>query len=296
MARFADRARTLSVFCSRPLTQQWMCRLNFPCLAYVRCLSLRALVIFVFTPFVAITALTFQAQAEEDSTLPVLLPLYHYKPIYFLAGNPYEKIQISFRTNLVKDTPLYFGYTQLAMWDALINHPAFYDLNYNPDLFYRMVTSRENMQWLDFGFFEHESNGKGIDGEKSWNRVYLRYHDRTKLGETMHLEWDVKVWYALNYNDTNQDLQRYRGIYELEVMLSQIFPRSLDQGDITLRLYPGGPSTVDPLRGGQELTFRTKVRWSPILPLVMAQVFHGYGESLTDYKIDRWGIRAGFGF
>ena len=44
-----------------------------------------------------------ETHANESKTNnmvePVLLPLYHYKPIYFLAGNPYEKIQISFRTN-----------------------------------------------------------------------------------------------------------------------------------------------------------------------------------------------------
>ena len=242
------------------------------------------------------TSYSSPVHAEEDTLQPVLLPLYHYKPIYFLAGNPYEKIQISFRTNLVQDVPLYFGYTQLAMWDALGAHPSFYDLNYNPDFFYRMVTNRQNARWIDFGFFEHESNGKGIDGEKSWNRTYLRYHDRTKVGGDMHLEWEFKVWYAINTNDTNQDIQRYRGVYELQVMLANIFPHMLDQGDVTLRLYPGGPSTVDPLRGGQELTFRTKIHWSPVLPLLIGQVFHGYGEDLTDYKIDRWGIRAGFGF
>ena len=241
-----------------------------------------------------------EPRADESKTNnmvePVLLPLYHYKPIYFLAGNPYAKIQISFRTNLVESLPLFFGYTQLAMWDALVNHPAFYDLNYNPDVFYRFVTDRQRSQWLDLGAFEHESNGKGVDGEKSWNRVYVRYHDKTRVGNIMTMEWSLKAWWALNYNVSNQDLQRYRGIYEAEIMLSQIFPSFLDQGDVTLRIYPGGPSTVNPLRGGQELTFRTKVRWSPVLPLVMAQVFHGYGENLMDYKNDRWGIRGGFGF
>ena len=182
------------------------------------------------------------------------------------------------------------------MWDALVNHPAFYDLNYNPEVFYRFVTDRQRSQWIDLGGFEHESNGKGVDGEKSWNRVYVRYHDKTRVGNIMTMEWGLKAWWALDYNESNRDLQRYRGIYEAEIMLSQIFPSFLDQGDVTLRIYPGGPSTVNPLRGGQELTFRTKVRWSPVLPLVMAQVFHGYGENLMDYKNDRWGIRGGFGF
>jgi phospholipase A1 len=233
--------------------------------------------------------------AEEDGSAPELIDLHHYKPIYFVAGNPFAKIEVSFKANLINSLPLYFGYSQLMMWDIFIHSPRFEDLNYNPEFFYRINMDLSKGQWIDLGFFEHESNGKGGLEERSWNRTYVRYHSYTKFENELKLHWDFKAWVPVSYNVLNRDLARYRGLWEANVTLSDFFPQTFSRSDLTLRFYPGGPSMLDPLRGGAELTLRAKLISSPVLPLFVAQVFHGYGENLSDYRYSHWGIRAGIG-
>jgi outer membrane phospholipase A len=181
------------------------------------------------------------------------------------------------------------------MWDALIAKPYFYDLNYNPELFYRWRLDGENTEWLDIGA-EHESNGKGASGERAWDRAFLRYHVATQMNSEHKLHFEVKAWVPGDYDANNKDLPRYRGVWEINVTLSDCLRPWLERGDLTLRLYPGGPSFTDPTRGGQELTFTARLSSSSVLPVFVAQVFHGYAEELLDYNISHWSVRAGFGF
>src|SRR6476660_2830103 len=103
--------------------------------------------------------ISWSALAEESEHQ--FVPLYQYKPIYFLLGQTYTKIEVSFKVQIVSTIPIYFGYSQLMMWDLFLSSPFFRDLNYNPELFYRLLIPGEKDQWLDFGPLDHESNGKG---------------------------------------------------------------------------------------------------------------------------------------
>jgi phospholipase A1 len=231
------------------------------------------------------------AQGERE-----LINLYRYKPIYFIMGSPYTKIQLSFDAQIVRDVPIYFGYTQLMMWDLFINSPLFYDINYNPLVFYRVSLNTERKEWIDLIPWEHESNGKGGDEERAWDRVGAAFNMKTRAGSRSSLYWNFKAWVPIQFNPNNPTLDQYRGVWELNLMLSDFLGEFFELNDLTLRLYPGGSSLTNPIRGGQELTLRLKVSHGPILPLVVFQVFHGYGEDLLDYTNDRWGIRAGLGF
>jgi phospholipase A1 len=177
-----------------------------------------------------------------------------------------------------------------------IASPYFYDINYNPEVFYRWAIPHQEDDWLDLGFYEHESNGKGGELERSWDRVYLRFHSRTTLGERSKLVWDIKAWAPIHYHVLSQDLAEYRGLWELNLTLADFLGPFFERGDLTLRVYPGGQSNLNPLHGGQELTLRTKSVPRAFLPMVVLQLFHGYGESLLDYQMSRWGVRAGLGF
>lgn len=67
--------------------------------------------------------------------------------------------------------------------------------------------------------------------------------------------------------------------------------------DLNLRVYGGGPSWVDPTRGGQELTLRASMPYfKRFRPLLVAQVFNGYGEGLLDYKTRHTVGRLGISF
>ncbi len=231
------------------------------------------------------------AHAQQGEPQP--LSIFHYKPMYFLAGNPYTKIQISVRARIIDGVPLYVGYSQLMLWKVFIDSPYFQDLNYNPDLFYRYGL-RQSEDWLDFGIFEHESNGRGGEKELAWDRVYLRYHTSNHLNPLHDLTTEFKVWAPIRYNPNNDDLTRYRGLYE--VILTYTNALGLEGSDLTFRLYGGGPSTLDPFQGGQELTFRAQFRSTSWLPLLVLQAFHGYAETMDQYAVEHYQVRAGIGF
>jgi outer membrane phospholipase A len=243
---------------------------------------------------VSLLVIASPCQAAEGE--PQLLQLYQYKPIYFLMGNPYTKVQFSFKTQIVSSIPMYFGYTQLMFWDLFIPSPYFQDISYNPLVFYRYSINQSKEQWVDLIPFEHESNGRGGADERSWDRVGAAYHVMDQMGERAKVYAGFKAWVPIYYNPNNTDLAQYRGVWELEFALSDFLGNFFEFDDITLRLYPGGDSYTNPFHGGQELTFRTKTVYRKFLPLFVAQIFHGYGESLIDYQDERWGFRAGVGF
>jgi outer membrane phospholipase A len=181
------------------------------------------------------------------------------------------------------------------MWDLFAPSPHFYDINYNPEFFYRYKLDGSE-QWFDLGPFEHESNGLGGELERSWYKSSVRYHTRTEIGERAKVYWDIKAWIPWHSNGNTDQIERYRGIGELNVTLSDFLGPFFEKGDLILRIYPGGASAINPVYGGQELTFRAKARYRAFLPLFVAQIFHGYGENLLDLQDNRWGIRAGIGF
>jgi phospholipase A1 len=223
------------------------------------------------------------------------IPLGKYKPIYFLSGTPYTKIQLSFKVQLIPSMPVYFAYNQLMLWDLFRSSPYFYDLNYNPLIFYRLKIDHKESQWVDFIPLEHESNGKGEMLERAWDRVAVAYHFESLIGDSSLL-WDFKAWLPIRYNSGNQDITHYRGYGEVSVIWSRFLGGKEDPTDLIFRIYPGGSSGLNPLQGGQELTFRTKSVIQSFIPQWMVQLFHGYGEYLLDYNQSHWGLRVGLGF
>ncbi len=223
------------------------------------------------------------------------MPFEAYKPDYFLMGQPEAKIQGSVKIPLIQGENLYFAYTQLMFWELVRPSPYFADINYNPEFFYRLRLGQRGDRWFDFGPFEHESNGKGGADERSWNRTYVRFHDEWGLDGRAKLRAEVKAWVPYSFNASNRNLPNYRGLWEGNVMLSD-FKGSYVVEDLIFRFYAGGPSNVDPTHGGQELTFRVKSAKRKVMPVMMLQLFHGYAESLADYRHSYWAYRAGVGF
>ena len=242
------------------------------------------------------------AEYTDDQHYTPLLGLSHYKPIYFLVGTPHTKIQLSFKTQIASKWPIYFAYTQLMLWNLFINSPFFYDINYNPSFFYRMNINSDKKQWLDLIPWEHESNGRGGETERSWNLTAIVYHFRFKLWNNSlgtapsALSANIKAWVPYVLNGNNKNLARHRGVWQIDLGLSNILGHNFDFADLVLRAYPGGKSLINPLQGAQELTFRAKLKDSSFLPLFVFQIFHGYAESLLDYSKINWGVRLGLGF
>ena len=219
-----------------------------------------------------------------------------YKPSYFLLGHPITKVQISLKVQILRELPLYMGYSQLMMWDLFKNSAPFRDINFNPELFYRIHLEGERgmVRDLDLAPFEHESNGKDGPDSRSWNRIYARYTSNFLL-PGRGIWWSFKLQLPFAYRD-NPDLPKQRGIYEFQVGVSDLFRRFFDVNELILRIYGGGRTRVNPLQGGQELTYREKESRRIFLLTLYLQIFHGYGENLLDAGDKRWGFRAGVGF
>ncbi len=219
-----------------------------------------------------------------------------YKPSYFLLGSPITKVQVSMKVQILRNSHLYFGYTQLMMWDLFKESAPFRDLNFNPELFYRFRLGGENetARDLDIGN-EHESNGKAGPDSRSWNRFYTRYTS-TRLLPSKGIWWSAKLQYPYGMSrDDSKNLPKRRGIWELQIGLSDLLG-IFEVNEVILRLYGGGKTRVNPLQGGQEITYREKNSSRALLLPLYFQIFHGYGENLLDADEMRWGFRAGVGF
>jgi outer membrane phospholipase A len=219
-----------------------------------------------------------------------------YRSNYFMFGNPSSKLNMSFKIKLIQNTTFYFAYTQLMMWDLWADSQPMRDLNYNPEVFYRYIFSDENKLWLDLGL-EHESNGLDGDRSRGWNRIYARYSSSSGVMMDHVFFWSMKAWFPYGYDSTSIDIAKYRGIGEFEFTIKDLLKGFFDRNDLTFRVYPGGPAFVDPLRGGQEITFRfNRDFMANFLPIWIIQFFHGYGENLLDDKKEHFDFRVGLGF
>jgi phospholipase A1/A2 len=177
-----------------------------------------------------------------DPSLDDLLLLYQpyvanisfYEPMYFLVGTEPEtsKFQLSLKYRFfnpekpfVQKHPwlqgFHFGYTQTSFWDLKSSSAPFEDTSYKPELFYTSRRLKVGHPLLDGIFIKggvrHESNGRGGNLSRSTNTVYIEpiflfYNEKRRTG----LRISPRVWtYADNDDETNPDLDRYRGYFNL---------------------------------------------------------------------------------
>ncbi len=235
--------------------------------------------------------------AYSNEFNPPHWPAEGYNSNYFILGIPESKLQISTKFRAIQEGGLFFAYTQQMYWQLWKDSHPMYDVNYNPDMFFRIVLNNTRSSWLDIGILDHESNGLQGEDSRSWNKLYLRYTDGLLIGEHNEFHWTFKIWYPYAPDPTSPDLQRYRGTFEIQFTMKNPASLIFDRNDITIRIYPGGPSSVDLLKGGQEITLRGNLFFmKQLLPVMVLQLFNGYGERLYDYKTYRTVFRAGVGF
>jgi phospholipase A1 len=200
------------------------------------------------------------------------------------------KFQLSFKIlawkNLLgKRSDLYFGYTQLSLWqvyDKALSSP-FRETNYEPEIFFKFDTDFDVLglraRIVTFGL-NHESNGQVEPFSRSWNRVFA-----TLVAERGNLVVALKPWWRIpesDEEDDNPEIGRYLGYGELygayrwrEHVFSFLVRNNLWTSDN---------------RGAVELG------WSfPLLENTRGyvQFFNGHGESLIDHDDSATRIGAG---
>lgn len=238
---------------------------------------------------------SFNLKADENLD-DQFVHLLHQEPNYFLMGKPNTKVQLSFKAKVFKNVPFYFSYNQRIFWDFFKESKPFRDINYNPGVFYRFTLDEESRKKFDIIFYEHESNGKGGLTSRSWDRSGFRYQSRFNLSNRFQSEWSLKVGIPYNLDDTNRDLRQYRGLYELQLKVSELLGPFFDVNDLIFRVYPGGKSGLNLLKGGREITFRSKLKDVKYLGQIVVQFFEGHGENLLEYNQHVLGFRMGIGF
>lgn len=167
------------------------------------------------------------------------------------------------------------SYTQLSYWQFYAPQSQYFrETDYEPAFF--METDLANNITGNIGLV-HESNGKGGDLERSWNRAYLQgtYDNETILARLKI--WDI-IFRSSSSNLHNPDIGNYLGYGEL-----QLGYQFENKNTLTLMA-----------RSIKHPTF--ELNWSfPIYGVLNGyiQYFSGYGQSLIEYNHHTNSIGAG---
>jgi phospholipase A1 len=210
------------------------------------------------------------------------------------------KFQLSLRTKLLQNVgfpggDLWGAFTTQTMWQVY-NHAdsrPFRNTDYQPELIY-VVPTAQPYRALPFGWqwrytqlgLAHQSNGQSDPLSRSWNRLYLGAGF-----ERGHWTFTARLNQRLNErdeNDNNPDLLAYRGKAEFNLGWASGLHTASLQHRSTLR---GGNRGATSLEWTYPV-FRDQpngLRW-------YAQLFSGYGETLSDYNFRQTSLGAGVSF
>lgn len=109
------------------------------------------------------------------------LPFFTYKPMYIGTTTSDSdnnrsgelKYQFSFKVSLLEDSNLFFGYSQKVIWS--MQHPSspVKEINYNPEVFYIQELENDWIPWIQWGIYNHESNGLDGNASREWDTSYV---------------------------------------------------------------------------------------------------------------------------
>ena len=251
--------------------------------------------------------------SPDEVSLESLFTLYQpylgnigaYKAMYFLFGTDLEesKFQISFKyqffnpdNQLAQDHPwlkgLHFGYTQTSFWDLKSASAPFKDTSYKPEFFFISYNINARPSWMKGFFvqtgFQHESNGRSGAYSRSTNFLYakpifIHYDEKSLFG----LLVAPKIWtYVNNDNDSNPDLDKYRGFFDLELKFGKA--DSLVLGSHLRWAEEGGSVQLDLTYPLHRSIFKN------IDLYLQVQYVNALAESLIDYRERNEALRFGF--
>ena len=205
------------------------------------------------------------------------------------------KLQVSFKTKLAQDVlggdaDLWFGYTQLSLWQAINSEYSspFRESNYEPEVIL-VKPLRDDFGPIRAAYasvaLNHQSNGQGGTLSRSWNRL-IGEVAFSSGGATLQVRPWVRLDASSDTHDDNPDIEDYMGRGEL------IAAYRAGRHVLTLR---GRHS----LRGGEHSHGSAQLDWAYRLAGTLnahVQLFTGYGESLIDYNLRQTTVGVGLSF
>ena len=239
-------------------------------------------------------ALDSAPQGEQNSRNFGFLGLKYYEPIYMLFTHDFSKkpdrkadelhFEFSFERPITYDAlglgeKISFAYAQNSWWQITQDSAPFRESNYRPELYVSAPVPFADE--LKIGAM-HESNGKGGEESRSWNRLYTQ---STWSADGFSIT--PRAWYAFWLDRTNEDIADYMGYGDLRA--SYTFGKQRLSALWRNNLHFDGSN-----RGAIELNYSFPIFNSGFYGYL--RYFNGYGESLSDYKrsVNKIGIGLSF--
>jgi phospholipase A1 len=214
-----------------------------------------------------------------------------YQPSYFVFGKENLKMQFSGKYRVAKSYNLYLAYTQTMFWNIYDQSAPFDDINYNPEVFYRLV--EEDLKFvrsIDFGVL-HTSNGEDSNKSRSLNRIFLKTNFVTAVKRHTILG-DFKLQHIYSKSDANDKIVDHMGYWELKLTLTHVLVHNSQRLDIEYRFF-AGKNIVDIGKGGRELGLVYRLGSDNFNPAFYLQYYSGYAESLLHYDQKVSQVRLG---
>ena len=240
------------------------------------------------------TASNSVPQGEQNGRNFGFLGLKYYEPIYMLFTHDFSKkpdrkadelhFEFSFERPITYDAlglgeKISFSYAQNSWWQITQDSAPFRESNYRPELYISAPVPFADE--LKLGAM-HESNGKGGEESRSWNRLYAQ---STWSADGFSIT--PRAWYAFWLDRTNEDIADYMGYGDLRA--SYTFGKQRLSALWRNNLHFDGSN-----RGAIELNYSFPIFNSGFYGYL--RYFNGYGESLADYKrsVNKIGIGLSF--
>ena len=190
---------------------------------------------------------------------------------YAIAGTNDAKLQFGFKFRLSESVPLYFAYSNLAVWDIYETSSPFDDIN-----------------------FIHTSNGNEGELSRSQDRLALRVNKVFTPGP-MHLVWITSLYAPLTTGEENENIDHYLGYWDMYLVLRGLFGAERENLDLEF-FTQGGRDNIPFNRGNLSVGLKYRLPTAAFNPYLYAQYFYGYGETLLNYDQRDNQFRAGLAF
>lgn len=210
--------------------------------------------------------------ADKDSTFSF------YLPNYFAFGKDDLKLQFSGKYRVARNINIYLAYTQLMFWHIYDSSMPFEEINYNPEIFYRILEDQTNyLRSLDIGVL-HTSNGEDGPISRSINRIYTKLNGVRKM-DRFNLITLLQFHYIFNRDSQSEHIHDYLGYWDLKMALTHLITHNKQHLDLEFRIY-AGKRFFNFDKGAREIGLVYNFESENFNPNIYFQYFSGYGENL----------------